>query len=61
MCRFTARINGFTSEVVLDFGESIGYDAATMSEATGHIQHRDWYYYYFTPPAPLVGRSVLNR
>ncbi len=39
------------------------YDGAMRETQVAADQHqyRDWYYYYFTPPAMLVGRSVLNR
>jgi len=36
-----------------------------MDTRTDCDQHRyeyqDWYYFYFTPPALLVGQSVLIR
>lgn len=41
------------------------YYGVTMETRTICDQHQyeyqDWYYFYFTPPALLVGRSVLIR
>jgi len=50
---------------MLDSGGRTGYDSGTMETRINCDQHRyeyqDWYYFYVTPPAWLVGRSVLIR
>jgi hypothetical protein len=52
----------FWVAVRLDSRAAIRYDAVIMDTQRRCDQHNlGWYFYYFTPPALLVGRSVLIR